>query len=268
MVPKIAGEPIDVVVPVRSAEGSEYEKLLTCCQAIRRRVPVNRLIMPSANVNSKTRRRISELADIPLFDETAIGAGLCRNLGLKEVETEFYASIDADTAVRSEWYPWCIHAIQEPSVAACQGYSRPLSRLLDQFVQLEALNPGTYADLGNTMLRTEVVRDIGMPTERMLEDHILHDRIVRDGFKWIVNRDLSSDHLLNELDVFWHRYWYGRFAPQNLFSFSKYSLWLGRETVSRRWRRYGGQLTLFLLLADLSAAVGSLEGYYAHVGFD
>lgn len=265
--PRVPGEPVDVVVPVRSAEGSEYPKLLICCRAIRSRIPVNRLIMPSANFSTTSKQRISELADVPVFNEDAVGAGLCRNLGLREVETEYYASIDADTAVREEWYPWCIKTIRNPNVAACQGYSKPLSRLLDRFVQLEALNPGTYADLGNTMLRTEVVRAVGMPNERMLEDHILHDRVTGKGYLWIVNPELSSDHLLNELDVFWHRYWYGRFAPQNLLSFSKYGLWLGRETLLKRWQRYGGQLSLFLFLADLSTAVGSLEGNYARMQF-
>lgn len=260
--PKIGGEPIDVVVPVRSAEGSEYGKLLTCCQAIRRRVPVNRLIMPSANASLKTRRRISELADIPLFDEAAIGAGLCRNLGLKEVETEFYASIDADTAIRQEWYPWCAKTLHEPKVAACQGYSKPLSRLLDKFVRIESLNPGHYADLGNTMLRTDVVKEVGMPKESTLEDHLLHDRITRQGYAWIVNQDLYSDHLVSELDVLRHRYWYGKFDPQGWLGFCKNGIWLSRESIFRR-HRYGTELALFLMLADLSFSVGSLIGRYA-----
>ncbi len=218
--------------------------------------------MPTSNTGSKTRRRISELADVPLFDAMAIGAGLCRNLGLREVETEYYASIDADTAVRDEWYTWCIQAIREPDVAACQGYSKPLSRLLDRFIELEALDRGTYADLGNTLLRTDVVRDVGMPTDPMMEDHILHDRLTSRGYRWMVNKDLSSDHLLNELDVLWHRYWYGRFEPRNLLNFMKYFPWLTRETVVFRRVRYGAQLSLFLMMADLSTATGSLAGYY------
>jgi glycosyl transferase family 2 len=263
--PKVPGEPVDVVVPVRSAEGSEYRKLLICCRAIRSRIPVNQLIVPSASSRAKTKQRISELADIPVFDEDAVGAGPCRNLGLKKVQTEFYASIDADTAVREEWYPWCIRTIRDPNVAACQGYSRPLSRLLDRFVTMEALDKSTYADLGNTMLRTDVVKALGMPTAPMLEDHMLHNRIIRNNYQWIVNRDISSDHLLNELDVLWHRYWYGRFEPQDLASFWKLSLWIARDTFMVRTRKFGSQLAFFISLADLAKCSGSLIGYYSPV---
>lgn len=255
-------ERIDVVVPVRSAEGSEYRKLVICTRAIRARIPVSRLIMPSANPSPKTKRRIAELADIPTFDEAAIGAGLCRNLGLREVETEYYASIDADTAIRQEWYPWCTETLREPKVAACQGYSKPLSRLLDKFVRIESLDPGHYADLGNTMLRTDVVKKVGMPMEPTLEDHLLHDRITRGGYLWIVNPELYSDHLQNELDVLRHRYWYGKFDPHDWLGFCKTSVWLSRESIFRR-KRYGTELALFLMLADLSFSVGSLAGHYA-----
>ncbi len=262
MTNEVRRELVDVVVPVRSAEGSEYEKLVLCCKAIRQRIPVNRLIIPTANQSEKTRRRIAELADLPVFDETAVGAGLCRNIGLREVETEYYASIDADTAVREGWYPWCINSIRQPKVAACQGYSKPVSRLLDRFVKIEALDVGTYADLGNTLLRTAVVRKVGMPIEPMMEDHLLHDRLTRRGYQWIVNRELISDHLLNELDVLRHRYWYGRFAPQSFSMVVRYSVWLAHETVVRRHRRFGTRVSLFLMMADLATATGSFTGYY------
>lgn len=256
-------ERIDVVVPVRSAEGSEYQKLMICTRAIRARIPVSRLIMPSANPNSKTKQRISELADVPVFDENATGAGRCRNAGLREVTTKYFASIDADTAVRKEWYPWCIGNIRNPNVAACQGYSKPLSRLWDRYVRRDALDIGTYADLGNTLLRTDVVREIGIPSEPMLEDHILHDRMRKKGYLWLVNRDLISDHLLNEHDVLRHRYWYGKFSPQDLPSFSKYCVWLTGETVKRARGKYGLELSVFLMLADLAFSLGSLRGFYA-----
>ncbi len=257
----VSGERVDVVVPVRTAAGEEYQKVEMCCKALRAYVPVNRLIMVTADAAAENIRAIEMLADFPIIDKSAIGVGRARRLGLNRVETSYYASVDSDVILSKQWYSWSIATIRQTGVGACQGYSRPLSRLYARLQYIDALKVGRYIDLGNTMLSTKVVREVGMPKDPSFEDEELRRRLAAHGYSWITNPSLISIHLLSDSDIFRHTYHFGTLQPEDWVSSAKKMLWITRHYL-REWKKYGLDLSLYLLLLEAVKKGGSTISHY------
>lgn len=247
-------KPIDVVVPVRN----EFDKLALCCRALRASVPIHNLIIPTANASAVGVKEVSKLADIPIFDESVRGAGATRALGLNAVETEFYGSIDADVVISPKWYDWCINKIQQPSVGACQGYQKPIGKLCDRWYESLMLRRG-HCDQGNTLLRTQLVRDVGMPVEIQSEDALLRERFAQRGYAWIVNPNLVSTHIQSDLEFFSHWYSYGSLEPMDAIQFSKYIVWLVRWSLFQT-KVDTLEMAYLGFLLNFTRALGSLMG--------
>ena len=56
------------------------------------------------------------------------GIGEARQVGLKNVRTSFFAFVDADVIVTSEWGRWCSETIEHPKVGACEGVAVPIGK--------------------------------------------------------------------------------------------------------------------------------------------
>ncbi len=261
LMPRIPEEPVDVVIPVRTATGGEHVKLDMCCKALRAYVPVNQLIMVTADCTPENVRAIDERADIPIIDKSAIGVGRARRIGLNRVETSYYASVDSDVLLSENWYRWAIATVKQAGVGACQGYSRPQSRFFERLHYLDALSIGRYVDLGNTMLSTELVRKVGMPDTPAYEDEELRRRLASHGYSWITNPSLISTHLLSDSDIFRHAYHFGTLHPEDWLSSSKKMLWISRHYL-QKWKRYGLDLSFYLMLLEAVREAGSIVSHY------
>ena len=260
--PIVSGEPVDVVIPVRTTAGIEYQKLEMCCKALRAFVPVNRIIMVTADTSPETIQAVKQIADFPIIDKSAIGVGRARQMGLSVVNTRYYASVDSDVVLSKQWYPWCIATIREIGVGACQGYSRPLSRLYSRFQDVDALRIGRYLDLGNTMLSTELVREVGMPDAPFFEDEELRRRFQAFGFSWVTNTSLISTHLVTDFDIFRHAYHFGTLQPADLFYSAKKMLWISRHFLRGR-KKYGVDLSIYLLFLEAVKTGGGIVSHYS-----
>ena len=253
-------------MPVRAENQSEFRKLATCCKNIRTNLPVKRMILVRSDNDPKTLQRLRKLGDITLT-ESRLGAGAARALGLANVDTEFYGSIDSDVLISPQWYNWCYREIRKPRVAACQGFLQPLSRLYRKLLEVTDIRTGSYFDLGNTMLKTSAIREVGMPTSPVLEDCELRKRLQGSGYLWITNPRLVSRHLVTGLDVLRHSFWFGRsaaewskyrfVAPHDWSTFARHAVWLSKNAVQDH-KRYGVGLSLFVLTSNLLYAAGSL----------
>jgi hypothetical protein len=196
---------VDVVIPTKGEWTLPY-----CVNAVRKNVDVNNLILVAAG---KCYSTVKDFADVcVLFDEKNVGRA--RALGLRHVETPVYASIDSDVLVTREWFDWCVKTIRDDQVAACQGYAKPLGEYGELQLRYIIDKGGKYGKgfccLGNTMLKTDVVRKIGMPEIPVEEDWQLRLKVEEAGFKWISNINITCSHLKTDVDVWKHAVWWGK----------------------------------------------------------
>jgi len=244
---------IDVVIPTKGEWSLPF-----CIRSVRKSVPINNLILVAP---SFARRNIENLSDIVvLFDEKNVGKA--RIEGLKMVETPIYASVDSDVLVTPEWFKWCWKTIQQPDVGACQGYARHIYAKNYDPVQMAFFKRGGMygkglACLGNTLLKTEIVKEVGIPEIAVREDWILRLKMEKAGYKWISNIDIVCPHLKTDVDVWKHGVWWGMMG--------------GEVDVKRNLLRIGYHCTiglskrpltqnLFLVALQISALYGVLKG--------
>jgi len=188
---------VDVVIP-----SIGEPSLFPCLKSVRQNINVNSIILI---VPSYFKRQADLIADkVITLEEKNIG--LARHKGLEAVETDYYASIDSDVLVNRKWFEWCIKTIVISDVGACQGYARSIAKNFSS-IQDESLKKSGGKDLtclGNTMLKTEVVKKVGMPKKRFGEDFELRSRIEKAGFKWVSNIAIICEHLRTDMDILKH----------------------------------------------------------------
>ncbi|MHA1774701.1 MAG: glycosyltransferase [Candidatus Heimdallarchaeota archaeon] len=192
---------VDVVVPAYNSERT----LGKCLSAIRECMEVNNLIVVYSESKDNTLEIAKSYSDIVLTVPKG-NIGLARAVGLQEVKTPYYASVDSDVAVNREWNEWCIKTIQQKDVAACQGFAKPIARiygsLYEKFLfEGRGLRGRGFLCLGNTMLKTKIIKRVGMPRLHVGEDWELRKRIQKIGYKWISNIKIKTTHLKTDIDV-------------------------------------------------------------------
>jgi glycosyltransferase involved in cell wall biosynthesis len=247
---------IDVVIVVKN----EASKLQICCRELLKKVPINNIIIVVGESKDNTLETANRIADIVLKDENK-GIGYARSLGLEKVETEYYASIDSDVILSKDWYSWCNNAIQKPHVAACEGYPRPLGAYYAK-LQQPLLKQG-YCSLGNTMLKTNVIREVEIPLVAYGEDYLLKERLESSGYNWLVNPDLVSIHLVNDMDILRHYLNFGMSIGkhQNIsyWNLAKSTLCSFKEFASQA-NHLGLNLSTYVLLLRLTKNFSTLYG--------
>lgn len=196
---------IDVVIPTLG----EWS-LPVCIKRVRQHIPVNLLILIGPrNLDPEMR----SLADIFVGAEEK-NVGRSRAKGLEQVQSEFFASIDSDVLISPRWYKWCIGAIQPKDVGACQGYAKAVAKIYgaldERFIKSGGMWGKGLCGLANTLLKTEVVREVGMPQIPLHEDWNLLLRMENAGYRWISNMNLISDHLVTDVDMWKHHILWGR----------------------------------------------------------
>jgi len=209
---------VDVVVPTKGEATLKH-----CIAHVRQYIPVNNLILvaPTSIANI-----VAPFADIVVsFDEA--NTGKARKKGLELVQTDVYASIDSDVLINPDWFNWCFNTIQNPSVGACQGYAKPIAKIYgrshERWIRTGPVCDGVPlpCDLGNALLKTEIVHRIGMPSLRAKEDLELYRRMRQIGYKWITNVNLVSVHLKTDLDLLKHTIRWKRRGGANLKDYVK-----------------------------------------------
>lgn len=245
-------EKIDVVVLAKDSERS----LESCCKAVLNYVPVGNLIVVVGKSVDRTFEIAARFANILVKDEGK-GIGCARGEGLEHVKTRFYASIDSDVIVCPEWYYWCFKTmVENPLVGACEGYIKPFGRYYYKFQH--TLRDKGYCSLGNTLLRSNLIREVGMPIEPYGEDWRLRERIERNGHEWIVNFDLVSTHLVTDIDIFRHYINFGKKGKSSLVTLSKEVVLSLKEFLASE--NPGISCRAYILLLRLSHFYGLVSG--------
>jgi glycosyltransferase involved in cell wall biosynthesis len=151
------------------------------------------------------------------------------NTALKNVQTEYFLSIEQDVVLSYAFWPKTLSSLTtNPAVISGVRFDINKSiRCIDEFsfdrYQLLGNKAGVDGYLygrtiDNTLYNTKVIKAIGGFPK--LDggagvDTILSIRLANAGFKWIVNYDAISEHLRRSLiDTLKHYIWYGRNFPE------------------------------------------------------
>lgn len=101
------------------------------------------------------------------------------------------------------------------------------------------------------MLKTEIVRQIGMPTVPVEENWILRLKMERTGYLWISNLDIICPHLKSDVDIWKHAVWWGMMGGnvhiKNIIREIGYHTTKGLTKYSLTQNLFGISLQLFLL---------------------
>lgn len=200
---------IDVVIPSKGEWTLRY-----CLASVIKNVPLNKLIMVRPSKISIAEASWPGLESMPheviFFDQKNIGAA--RAIGLKSVETEYYASMDSDVIVSKKWFDWCSETIQRKEVGACQGYARSAAKIFTpmNIAAIKRVGGTGFSCLGNTMLNTEIAKKVGIPEVPYGEDWRFRERMEKMNYKWISNLDIQCQHLRSDVDIWKHFIWWGQ----------------------------------------------------------
>jgi glycosyltransferase involved in cell wall biosynthesis len=248
---------IDVVIAVKN----DASKLNTCCTELMKKVPINNLIIVVGRSKDNTLETANKYANIIIEDENK-GIGHARSLGLEKVETDYYASIDSDVIISGSWYNWCIRTIKKPRVGACEGFQYPIGTNFQKVLTMwskewrKDLTHIIGGSLGNTMLRTDIVREVGMPFERSWEDIALRKRLVSKGYRWVINYDLLSTHDVSDIEILLHTLHWSKLRKRDGNFFKELAVISKRFLDPRKEQDLNA--SIFLLLLNLAESYGLL----------
>ena len=152
-------------------------------------IPVGRIIVVDGRSNDKTLEIAGRFADFVVNDEGR-GIGHARDLGLSLVETEIFAFIDSDVIITDGWFKSLIRHLVDRKVICAEGVwipFSPISRAIYDYYLSKHCH--SFATFSNTLCRTEVLKEIGIPKIVAGEDREVRKRAESSGYRWVVDRN-------------------------------------------------------------------------------
>ena len=127
------------------------------------------------------------------------------NTALKLVDTDYFCSFEQDLLLSKYWWRRISRLIQKKDVVAASGIrflpQRNFCYNLERYSLVSQQNVDYGRTLDNTIWDTEKLRELGgFPIHKYCcVDSSLSRLIAQHGWKWIVDCDVISEHLHNEL---------------------------------------------------------------------
>jgi glycosyltransferase involved in cell wall biosynthesis len=199
---------IDVVMCTWKSNSAYFKR---CLESINRVVRVNNFIVLDRFSTDGTIESILEVFPKADIIQTEANLACARAMGIKKVETEYFAFVDDDILVLDDWFENLFSLIKSSNkVGAVQGavnYSIDFLEKEQSFMQrrkkhgiLEITGRG-YTH--NTILATELVRDFNPPqTLHSWEDYLLTQHIIKKGYKWLQTSQTQAIHFRDFGDSF------------------------------------------------------------------
>jgi glycosyltransferase involved in cell wall biosynthesis len=196
---------IDVVLLTKNSE-KPYLKM--CLESIYTNIPLRKLIVIDGYSSDNTLRILDNYPDVSVIQMHG-SRGASRQIGIDEVETEWFAFIDSDVILCKKWYDkirmhinnstgavWGVAIPTSPSdLKRCLAVSKFYRRSLENTMLIEGNRRGMLHD---TIIRTDLVKDIKIPSElHVWEDHYLKQHIINKGFEWISTNSSYCHHFAN-----------------------------------------------------------------------
>ena len=165
---------IDVCIPTLTPLSPTY------IEDIHSKLPVNRLLTSSVK-----------------------GRGNARQDLINRVETDWFAFIDSDVYLNDDWFQTVRRYIGE-DVGAVEGfwlYSND-KRVEDYYHAMERLRAHLRTNrievqrafTGDTLIRTDAVKDIRIPNVHLYEDEFIAQHVKNKGLKWVRTKEVICNH--------------------------------------------------------------------------
>jgi len=126
---------------------------------------------------------------------------------LRHVETEFFVSVEQDVLLAKDWWNTIQDYMKDKKVAVAQGIylsTTPMYREYERY-NIERVNQLSFQErskncygIGNNIYRTKIVKRLGF-VDDIVAMGPFFERIVNNGYKWITDTALVSDHLRTSL---------------------------------------------------------------------
>lgn len=121
------------------------------------------------------------------------------NEALKHVTTDFFVSFEQDVLLNRNWWNIIQKYMKQKDVAVAQGIrisTNPIYGTTEKYTI--AHTKPRYHTIDNNLYRTEVIKKLGF-TEEPWSMASFYDKIINNGHKWIVDKNLISIHLRKSL---------------------------------------------------------------------
>ena len=142
-----------------------------------------------------------------ILTSSVIGPARARQELMERVDTDWFAFVDDDVKLRSDWWSAVTGMIND-NVGAIEGlwsylagdkrvddYARAMARLSKLLRQESWRDRIDRAFTGDTLVRTEAVKNIRMPNIPVWEDEYIRRSVEKNGYKWLRTPRVVCDHL-------------------------------------------------------------------------
>lgn len=196
-------ELIDVIMCTWNSNKPWFRK---CLLSIKREVDINHFIVVDRYSSDDTVRVIESIFPNAIVIQTNVNLGLARQIGIKQVDTRYFAFIDDDVELCKDWFSKLITFMSARGIGAVQGFGRFSIDYLDKLqifalrtIKKEPIREITTRGLThNTIILTTLVKDFKPPSMvHSWEDFLLTQHIIKKGYKWIAVNQVQMIHYMN-----------------------------------------------------------------------
>ena len=198
---------VDILVPSLKGLSSEF------VEHIRSRIPVHCILTSSV-----------------------IGPARARQELMERVDTDWFAFVDDDVKLRPDWWSTVTGMIR-PDVGGVEGlwsylagdkrvddYTRAMAVLAKLLRRESWRDRVDRAFTGDTLVRTEAIKNIRMPNIPVWEDEYIRRWVESNGFRWLRTPHVICDHLR-------------RYNLKPSYNVGKYGYYLGKVNMRSQLKR-------------------------------
>lgn len=187
----------DVIVPTRNSQ----RFLAKMLSGVYREIPVCHLIVVDGYSTDQTLEIVRRYPHVKVI-QSKKSLGKCREIGIKEVDTEWFVFVDSDVVLNEKWLEKIKSYIQ-PEVGTVEGLDLVMSpeRGAMQLAteRLKKLMKTAIAQrrafTGDTLIRTAAVKGIEIPDNlQVYEDEFIKNYIESRGYNWVKTKEHLCRH--------------------------------------------------------------------------
>lgn len=136
-----------------------------------------------------------------------LGIAAKANKALQLIRTPFFATIEADILLPTNWLPRLLNRIKaDDRIAVAQGIRLPTDEVLQLLFHRK--DRGVAYSLDNNLYRTAAIRSIGGFPEvcRTCSDGFLKQALENAGYLWVIDTGVVSGHIRDGIRSYW-KHW-------------------------------------------------------------
>jgi hypothetical protein len=171
-----------------------------------------------------------------ILTSSVIGPARARQELIEHVDTDWFAFVDDDVKLRSDWWSSVTGMIND-NVGGIEGlwsylagdkrvddYTRAMARLSKLLHQESWRDRIDRAFTGDTLVRTKAVKNIRMPNIPVWEDEYIRRSVEKNGYKWLRTPRVVCDHLRT-------------YNLKPSYNVGRYGYYLGKLSVGTQLKR-------------------------------